>query len=330
MKTYFPTINILRGIAALFVCLHHFFCYSDFRGSLFPAEGAIHRLGESGANGVFIFFVISGFVIPLSLIKDRFKPAELHRYLFRRFIRIEIPYIISIFLVLLTALAFALKNHQPFEFNAERFLYHIFYVIPFSEYDWYNIIYWTLAIEFQFYIVAGILHLSLSSTNKWIFYGSLVLFGAAGFIFTDNRLVFHYAPVFLQGILLMLLKTGKLSPRAGFVLIALCCAGTAIAFTPEIAAFSAITVLCIHFLEVNNKLSDRFGAISYSLYLTHGFIGGNIIYLFSRYISGTSEKLGLVIASAAASLLFAALFWKFVEDPARALSKKIRSQKEKR
>ncbi|MCW3105352.1 MAG: putative acyltransferase [Bacteroidetes bacterium] len=328
MRAYFPTINILRGIAALFVCLNHFTCYSDFRGSLFPADSAIHRLGESGANGVFIFFVISGFVIPLSLIKDRFKPVELHRYLFRRFIRIEIPYIISIFLVLLTALAFALKNHQPFEFNAERFLYHIFYVIPFSEYEWYNIIYWTLAIEFQFYIVAGIIHFFLSSGNKWIFYAALALFGASAFIFTDNRLVFHYAPIFLQGILLMSMKSGKLSSRAGLAFIALCCIGTAMLFTVEIAAFSAITVLCILYAEVNNKVSDRFGAISYSLYLTHGFIGGNIIYLLSRYISGTSAKLGLVVVAAAASLLFAALFWKFIENPARVLSKRIRSHKE--
>jgi len=324
MKTYFPTINLFRGIAALMVCVYHFISYADFRGQLFAAGGKMAAFGTLGINGVFIFFVISGFVIPLSLSKDHFKLPQLHRFLARRFIRIELPYLASILLILFLGFLFALKNHAAFVFSIQQLIYHIVYLIPFSTFEWYNPIYWTLAIEFQFYIVIGLLYFFLSSSNKMAVMAALLVFGALGFLVHDHRFIFNYSTIFLQGILLFMIKTGRINTKAGVALILVCVAATAYLHSIGIALFSGLTVAGIQYLQVNNRWSNRFGEISYSLYLTHGLIGGNILYLFARYIHSFSGKILLLMAAVGASLVFSYLFWRWIENPSRQLSRKVK------
>ena len=324
MKTYYPSIDFFRGVAAFLVCLFHFTNYIDFRGTLFSQDSFIYNFGKLGVNGVYIFFVISGFVITLSLSKENFKVHQLHRFLLRRFIRIEIPYLASIVLIIMVGLLFAWKNHQPFIFDIERLLYNIVYLIPFSHHEWYNVIYWTLAIEFQFYILIGLLYFFLSSKNKVIIYLVLFLFGASGFLFTDNRFVFGYSTIFLQGIALFLIRSEKIDFKTGMTLIALSVCATAYLHSIEISIFSALTVIGIQYLEIDNRITKKSGEISYSLYLTHGLIGGNLLYLFSRYTTGFLEKTLLFIGALGASLFFSYIFWRLIEDPARRLSKKIK------
>lgn len=323
LKTYFPSINLLRGIAALLVCLYHFIGYADFRGELIASTSLLSEIGSYGVNGVYIFFVITGFVIPFSLYKDQFKLNHIHRFLARRFFRIEIPYLVSILLVLLVGFLFALKNNSHYQFNIEQFIYHLIYFIPFSNYEWYNVIYWTLAIEFQFYIVIGLLYFFLSSKKESTVIITLVLFGALSFLLPDNRFVFHYSTIFLQGIILFLIKSKHINPTTGFILIGSCIVATAFIHSVEISIFTASTLFVIHTVEINHKSTNRFGDLSYSLYLTHGLIGGNILYLFSRYVDGFSGKVVLIIAAVAASLLFSYLYWSFIENPSRKLSRKI-------
>ncbi len=107
-------------------------------------------------------------------------------------------------------------------------------------------------------------------------------------------------------------------------------ASTAYLHTIEIACFSLLTVLAIHFLETGNKLTRKFGDISYSLYLTHGLVGGNIMYLISRYTTSFSGKILLVIMALVVSLLFSYLFWRLVENPSRKLSGKLKMGRKKK
>lgn len=323
MKTYYPTINLLRGIAALMVCIFHFIDYNDFRGSLFGGSSIISDFGKLGTNGVYIFFVISGFVIPLSLAKDNFNLKHLPHFLSRRFLRIEIPYIVSIFLILFVAFAFALKNNMDYSINFQQFLFHILYVIPFSNFEWYNVIYWTLAIEFQFYFTIAFIYYFLSFANQKIIYFTLFLFSLSSFFIQDNRFIFHYSTIFSQGIILFLIKTNRIKAVIGFVLLGLCAIATVYTHSLEIAIFSLLTVLVIHSVEINNKLIKLFGDVSYSLYLTHGLIGGNILYLFSRYVNSFWEKILLVIIALMVSLIFSYIFWWLIENPSRKLSKKV-------
>jgi len=323
LKTYYPTINLLRAIATIGVCLVHFIGYKDFRGTLFTDDNLFSWFVSHGASIVFVFFVISGFVIPLSLMKEEFKITQPLKFLAKRFIRIEIPYIVSILLILFFGLLFTIKNNTEFTLSAERFVYHILYFVPFSSHEWYNPIYWTLAIEFQYYIIMSLMHHLFTSKRKLVVITALVLFGASAFVISDNRLVFHYSCIFLQGIILLLIKSERINSTLGTLLILICIVCTAHLHSIEIAIVSTLSVCAIQWLEINRKTINRLSEISYSLYLTHGLIGGNLLYLFSRYITGYTGKIFLVIASLVSSLVFSYVYWRLIESPAKKLTKKI-------
>jgi peptidoglycan/LPS O-acetylase OafA/YrhL len=324
LKTYFPTINLLRGIAALMVCFYHFILHTDSNGKLFQQGGTIEKIGEHGINGVYVFFVISGFVIPFALLKSDFKISNIHRFLLKRLIRIEIPYIASILLIISISLFYALKNDTEFLFSIKQFALHLFYLIPFSSEEWYNVIYWTLAIEFQFYIIIALFFSSLNNSNSKIVLTGILLFGASNFLGIDNRLIFNYTLLFLPGILLFLFKTNKISGKLVSILLIINTLSLIQIHGLEIAISCALTILAIQFLDINKKWTNKLGEISYSLYLTHGVIGGTFLYLTARFFQHQNERILLLIPACFFSLLFAFLFWKLIEKPSKDKASRIK------
>jgi peptidoglycan/LPS O-acetylase OafA/YrhL len=306
------------------VCFYHFILHTDTNGQLFEEETMIKQIGYFGINGVYVFFVISGFVIPLALAKNNFQLRQTPRFLLKRIIRIEIPYLASILLILFVSFLYALKNDTAFIFNIKQFILHLCYLIPFTQEEWYNVIYWTLAIEFQFYILIAILFPLFNHSNKKIQIIALLLFGLGNLISVENRLIFHYTLLFLPGILLYLIKTNKISINFGFSAILCCLVGTAYCHSLIIACFCLLTVLAIHFLEINTKWSNRLGEISYSLYLTHGVIGGNLLYLIGKHITSFNGRLLVLIPTLILSFLFAWLFWKLIENPSKRKSSALK------
>ncbi len=82
----------LRGVAALTVALFHIVCAPMG----FMEDLAIRSLFLKGASGVQMFFIISGLVIPLSLIRTNFQINRLGRFMLKRTIRIEPTYLAMI------------------------------------------------------------------------------------------------------------------------------------------------------------------------------------------------------------------------------------------
>lgn len=199
-KQYYPSINALRGIAALMVCVYHFTNYSDINGTLFSDENLIPEMGRIGILGVYIFFIITGFIIPFSLMKYNFQLKQIHKCFAKRWVRIEIPYLASISLALLVSALFALRNNELISVNLSRIVHPLFYTTPFSNHEWYNPIYWTLAIEMQFYIVIALLYPLLSTKNKFIQLMTVMIFCLSSQFIQDTRLVFHYAVINLASI----------------------------------------------------------------------------------------------------------------------------------
>ena len=85
----------------------------------------------------------------------------------------------------------------------------------------------------------------------------------------------------------------------------------------------------ILFLNNSNHFIDFFSKISFSLYLTHDIIGCNLIFftkdLFS--IQNTITKCIAFSVGFIGSIVFAYLFYLFIETKAIALSKKIHYEK---
>ena len=88
---YLPVLNTLRALAALAVVLFHF-----LRTPNLIENQTIYGVAGFGALGVHVFFVISGIVIPLSLVKGQYSYRKFGRFMWKRALRIEPPYLISI------------------------------------------------------------------------------------------------------------------------------------------------------------------------------------------------------------------------------------------
>src|SRR6185369_10561381 len=139
-------VEAMRGIAAISVALFHFSV---------QLEGPARDIFDYGWIGVDVFFVISGFVIPLSLSGRGYSVRRFPQFLLRRMVRLEPPYLASIVLVLavwsLAAVALGLGADRP-DYSWAQLASHLFYAVPLTHYTWISEAYWSLAYEFVFYI----------------------------------------------------------------------------------------------------------------------------------------------------------------------------------
>jgi peptidoglycan/LPS O-acetylase OafA/YrhL len=322
-KNYYPSINMLRGIAALLVCIYHFTNYTGINGDLFVRGGRTQSIGEYGILGVYIFFIITGFVIPLALFKYDFRLSQLHKFLTKRWIRIEIPYITSIVLILLVSFAFSIKNESPFVFSLTKLFHNIFYSASFFDFKWYNPIYWTLAIEMQFYILIALVFPLIKNTNHLLNCIIPITLTISSLVIDDYRFVFFYGSIFSQGILLLLIMRYKINSLLGVIVIGFSSIITIYVHGLDIAIVSLITVFVIAFLNIDKKLLNQLGDISYSLYLIHGLVGVNLIYLLARYCKSFTTKVGLVVMALFLSILAAVIYYRIIEKHSKKWSQKI-------
>jgi peptidoglycan/LPS O-acetylase OafA/YrhL len=151
------TLDLLRGIAALMVVIVH------FAGTGFLGESWIAKVSGYGQHGVMIFFVISGFIIPYALSKKNYLRKDFQEFMIRRLARLNPPYYASLFLTIgfsycVSIFSTGNLNNSLVVFDLWKIFLHLTYLIPFTSEAWYNNIYWTLAIEFQYYLLIGLFY----------------------------------------------------------------------------------------------------------------------------------------------------------------------------
>lgn len=324
---YYPFISLMRGVAALMVCYYHFSHHWDNNGFLFDQNGFVYRSGEHGMLGVYVFFVISGFVIPLSLYKYKYHIRRAFRFLARRWVRLEIPYLMSIGVIFTIFVYYRWLYYNPIPYDTERLLHHVFYTIPLTKLEWYNVIYWTLAVEFQFYLAIALLFPLITSHRKWIQIVALVFFMCLGLFYDGFHFLPRYSSIFAAGMTLFLYKTGKLNIQIVVPLILLSLGICFYVLSYDVVIAAIISLLLIAFVHAD-LLAGRFlGNISYSLYLTHGAVGGTFLQFVSDYTDGFALKLLALFSGIIVSIVFARVFWWIVEKPSQFWSRKIAIEK---
>lgn len=99
MKTKLQWLEVMRGLAACWVLLHH----ADVSASFFLAPTLFHNaVVENGYVGVDFFFVLSGFIIAFSSNRLRDTGRGWTDYMRARLLRIYVPYLpVGIAMVLL-------------------------------------------------------------------------------------------------------------------------------------------------------------------------------------------------------------------------------------
>lgn len=303
--------------------IFHFTCVV---GGFVP-EGALRSFCAWGRYGVAVFFVISGFVIPFALHRAKYQPKEFGRFLLRRVVRLHPPYLATIALVL--AIEHALPLLPGFHGAVEPvsvigLLAHVFYLNDLVGLPWLQLVFWTLAIEVQYYLAVGIGWPLLVQRSPWgrgvLNLGILV----AAWFFPQRELLLTHLPVFLLGILVFQM-------RAGLIRVGEFGAWAAVASlyllwrepVPLACAAMVTAALIWRWPSLEWRPLNRLGDLSYSLYLVHYPIGIHFINISMRWPATAARICAFLVASLLA-LGAAVLMHRWVEAPAHRWSSRIK------
>ncbi|MFN7715492.1 MAG: acyltransferase family protein [Pseudanabaenaceae cyanobacterium] len=265
-RKHLGVVDGLRGIAALMVVIVH--------ASMLLDKSWFTEIAQYGQHGVIIFFVISGFIIPYALHRSNYRLTDISNFLWRRILRLNPPY----YLILLITLLFYFivkiinpsANAEHLQIEGSRIFFHLTYLVPFVNQNWYNNVFWTLAIEFQYYILIALLY-PLLSKNKYLVIFSLILLSFSHHLPYAKATVtiINYSTPFLVGILIFLYKANRINRNdmalTSLAIFWLC----QMQISGQRMLFAVFACGIIMFVNFTSPLTNFLGKISYSLYLTH-------------------------------------------------------------
>ena len=323
-------LNSFRAIAAIMVCLYH---AAFLLGEELPG---VVQLMDWGQEGVYVFFVISGLVMPLALDKMKYRLADFGNFMFKRIIRLQPPLILSA--LVLTFLSFQRLKELDFSM-IELFLGSASLTAPIIGLPYVNDIYWTLFVEMQFYVYIGLLFPVLITQNvriRWVLTILLLVFSFSSLAFDAKwiklLLPFHL-PVFLMGYFLFLSITGRINNREfiwGIVTCTFCCAlltGFFHELGYRIAGVAALTSVLIAYLKNGLRWLDRIGEFSYSLYLFHWIFISTMAHYARPYFPGFMGAIELYFIVILLCLVGSKLFYVIIEKPSLSWARKFANKK---
>lgn len=308
----YELLDPLRGIAIIAVMLLHFSERGRESGDHLVHD-RLWPILQHGYLGVQLFFVISGYCIAAALYGAMKKETPFRYFMTRRLRRIFPPYWFSIILVVLLGWMTILILKTPSAV-----------VFPLSNFDWFcnvfliqgplhakdaNLVYWSLSIEIQFYLVMAVGLLLRKQTEAWLLFvtaafmlfehtapwplwGTIIVYwpefvcGIAAYYWLTQRMEWKWTPALL--ILLVALNLGLhilqyeafIQPDGRFI-------------RPLKILFCLVCmILMLALKRFDRSISGSrpmgpltwFGVISYSLYLTHVPVGTRLFNLTDRLI----------------------------------------------
>ncbi len=296
----------------------------------FVSSKTILEIFKYGKCGVHIFFVISGFIIPYSLYSSNYKIQNFFKFVLKRIIRLDPPYIVSIILVIVVAYCkvwFHYEGSAPNTVTLPQVALHLGYLINFfPQYHWLNNVYWTLAIEFQYYLLMALVVMFFTSSNIFMRLIMYALFLVGPFI-PAMPMAAHfplYAPLFLMGILVFQYKKNIITNIEFWIVFVL---ATVLVYIPlkEIVFFGLFAAFAILFFEnVHIKFLSWLGKFSYSVYLIHPVIGASVVNILSHHVTGLWQKIGVVLIGIVVTLVSSLIMYWLIEKPSKKISSSIK------
>ncbi|MBE9601649.1 acyltransferase [Pedobacter sp. MC2016-24] len=311
--TRLKELDVLRGVAAFNVLLFHYLSRFKVNFNADFMEGYSWNIGQYGVQ---LFFMISGFVIFMSLQGD----TTLESFAYKRFSRLYPSYWIC------ACVTFAVVNlsNEP-QAGTSSFLVLLGNLTMVQgQFNVKNIdgAYWSLVPELLFYCLMGVLFkLGLLTKIRVVALIWLALIiGNQIFVFSFGAYLLNlkYGMFFLSGMLFYNLKV-KNGDWHEHVLIAICWL-TALMQSPSTICLYVFSLIFLLFYLFTYGLLKAFtfkpflflGYISYPLYLLHQNIGYVLILKLNRIISNEY----LVILITFSSMVFLAwIVTHFIEKP---------------
>jgi peptidoglycan/LPS O-acetylase OafA/YrhL len=309
-KHHLGILDILRAVAALAVCFFHFNPRNGTWGS---------QMLEFGHYGVEVFFIISGFIIPLAMYWSRFQYRDIPRFLIRRVIRLYPVFaIVATAHLLFSAYGFPLLGYgggSP-DLTWSRALANFTLTCNLVGEDWYLPIFWTLAIEAQYYLVMVVTFPLMLSEKKWVSLTVLLLWILPPYFVGYGETIFTWTAFFAMGILVFLKKEKRIGTVTFFVLLAMaaCVHETTRNFFS--AGVGVVTALLILYLpRIRMPWMEKIGVASYSLYLLHLIFGSAAIILIKQLPDSLQWAPLTVGVAMAVSIGSAFVFYRYLELP---------------
>jgi peptidoglycan/LPS O-acetylase OafA/YrhL len=345
-------IDSLRAIAALLVVWLHAAAAFPMSSAETAATGgafvAIPRYIDVGHVGVVVFFLISGFVIPFSILPDRAAPVG--SFVIKRILRIYPAYWLSVPLA--------------------AFVVFWIWGTPFSSRElWINLtlmqdlvgvrpaegVYWTLLVELAFYALCVLLLVSGSLFNARRVAAlaaalGLAFMAVASSYWLERKYIATSAPYWFLNLSVMLcgaLFRSRSNPSAKRDAVADALLASMVAcyvVLLPVAAFVAngpknnipltyaigflIFLAGTRVVRIETRLTDWLGRISYSIYLFHVIVFLAIEWwLLKQTPEGSAwrtQPVGVYAAAGlAAVLVVASLVYRFVEKPGIRLGHRL-------
>lgn len=337
-------VDALRGVASIGVVLYHVYSKNLLPMSGYELPEPLHAIGSNGNLGVYIFFVISGFVITQSIRGAEITPRFVGWFALRRSLRLDPPYWATI--AAMIALSYASgriqRDHAPLPLPTwDAVVAHLFYLQGFLGYPQIVGVFWTLCYELQFYLALVVLTgvwqwLRPALRTRWAVFGPLWIASlvcvAASPDPTDGAVFVYAWPYFFLGAAVNWVHNREAPPLA----LAVIAAGTAavLPFAPLKAGIALVTAGAIYAVSASGKLTSLtlgrvlqyLGRISYSLYLVHMLIGTPLVRFALRHLGPVHFTTAVVLTclGVAASVAAAHLMYVVVERPAVRWSHRLR------
>jgi exopolysaccharide production protein ExoZ len=348
-------VDALRGLACLWVLLHHAFEHMPTTGRLvdLPLDVLVH-VSRIGWLGVSLFLVLSGFCLYYPVVRDQGVTGaqlDLKTFIRRRAVRILPPYFAALTIFSVVAWWWRDFGGEPIGWKdviAHALMLHN--LLP-STFASINPAFWSLALEVQLYLVFPLLvwlaarwgmravllaTLVISVATQWL---AFQRFGLALQWGADLAVAYHSLPArCFEFVLGMLAAALVAHPRVGQERIAVALAALlalpALWFVLFVSRFgplcdsvsgvifaSGVVILAkLDGARFTSRLSLRWlvqlGAVSYSVYLIHQ----PLMHLLSPTAFGLTDlsRLGLILFGAGQIALLIAVgagFYFLLERP---------------
>lgn len=322
-------VTALRGLAALFVVFQHLFDWE--KDSVFY-RAFLYGWGEAA---VAVFFIISGFVVYLSILPrdgSHEAPESPLRFLARRLARLHPVYLAAclvtvVILVVLTRLA---PNARPFSPTSASAVAHFFFAVPFTGGTWWNPVFWTLAIEMQFYLFLALGMWCKVFANPHISRAFPLLVAALVLLSPLYPQVkfLSWSPLFALGMMLAIRQRGMAAPQWVWWI----CVGVFVGLgflwhdrTPMLAALGGF--LFLRFASWHPWPLMYLGTISYSLYAFHYHVMCFTTKAL-QYLAGKSWLWSFRhVLALLAAIVVADLLYRLVEAPSQVLATRLKSKR---
>ncbi|MCC6286902.1 MAG: acyltransferase [Chitinophagaceae bacterium] len=286
-------IDGLRGVAAILVLISHYTWAYDRYFNLLE-EHAFHF--PYGDIGVEIFFIISGFVIFMTITKVK----TIKEFFINRFSRLYPTYWLCMLITLcvITLLPVPKLGH----YTVKEILTNLTMMSGLINVRYIDQVYWSLEIELFFYAIMAVIFYCRGLKDidyiviVWLLLSAVSVFmNFPGEKYVRKILILNWAPLFITGIAIYKVKLKEATILNHITIL--------VAFIiysynvhekypfdiiPNILITIAYLVFYIYALKgmpfLKNRVLLFFGTISYALYLLHNVVGYAILYRIRDYI----------------------------------------------